>query len=165
MSDLDKFHLDATPSVVMLELIEISHPLWPQPLRYVTNHADGVTVRHEDGLVYSYEFMPVQINKGANSDDLDQTLSITVGDLGQVVPQLLKIIRDANNFERPSVVYRAYSSNHLDSPLQVVKGYEVEDRATDHQATTFNAATKRANSTGTGMFYTVDNFPSLKAFF
>ena len=165
MSDLDKFHLDATPSVVMLELIEINHPLWPQPLRYVTNHADGVTVKHEDGLVYNYEFMPVQINKGANSDDLDQTLSITVGDLGQVVPQLLKIIRDADNFERPSVVYRAYSSNHLDSPLQVVKGYEVEDRATDHQATTFNAATKRANSTGTGMFYTVDNFPSLKAFF
>ena len=165
MSDLDKFYLDATPSVVMLELIEISHPLWPQPLRYVTNHADGVTVKHEDGLVYNYEFMPVQINKGANSDDLDQTLSITVGDLGQVVPQLLKIIRDADNFERPSVVYRAYSSNHLDSPLQVVKGYEVEDRATDHQATTFNAATKRANSTGTGMFYTVDNFPSLKAFF
>jgi len=46
-----------------------------------------------------------------------------------------------------------------------VKGYEVEDRSTDHKATTFNAATKRANSTGTGMFYTVDNFPSLKAFF
>jgi hypothetical protein len=165
MSDLDKFHLDATPSAAMLELIEISHPLWPKPLRYVTNHADGVTVKHEDGLVYNYEFMPVQINKGANSDDLDQTLSITVGDLGQVVPQLLKIIRDANNFERPSVVYRAYSSSNLESPLQVVKGYEVEDRATDHQATTFNAATKRANSTGTGMFYTVDNFPSLKAFF
>lgn len=165
MSDLDKFHLDASPSAAMLELIEISHPLWPQPLRYVTNHADGVTVKHEDGLVYHYEFMPVQINKGANSDDLDQTLKITVGDLGQVVPQLLKIIREADNFERPSVVYRAYSSNNLDSPLQVVKGYEVEDRSTDHQATTFNAATKRANSTGTGMFYTVDNFPSLKAFF
>lgn len=165
MSDLDKFHLDATPSAAMLELIEISHPLWPKPLRYVTNHADGVTVKHEDGLVYHYEFMPVQINKGANSDDLDQTLSITVGDLGQVVPQLLKIIRDANNFERPTVVYRAYASNNLNTPLQVVKGYEVEDRTTDHQATTFNAATKRANSTGSGLFYTVDEFPSLKGFF
>lgn len=165
MSDLDKFHLDATPSAAMLELIEISHPLWSKPLRYVTNHADGVTVKHEDGLVYHYEFMPVQINKGANSDDLDQTLKITVGDLGQVVPQLLKIIREADNFERPSVVYRAYSSNNLDSPLQVVEGYEVEDRSTDHQATTFNAATKRANSTGTGMFYTVDEFPSLRSFF
>ena len=165
MSDLDKFHLDASPSAAMLELIEISHPLWPQPLRYVTNHADGVTVKHEDGLVYHYEFMPVQINKGATSDDLDQTLSITVGDLGQVVPQLLKIIRDANNFERPNVVYRAYASNNLNTPLQVVKGYEVEDRTTDHQASTFNAATKRANSTGSGLFYTVDEFPSLKGFF
>lgn len=165
MSDLDKFHLDATPSAAMLELIEISHPLWPKPLRYVTNHADGVTVKHEDGMVYQYEFMPVQINKGATSDDLDQTLSITVGDLGQVVPQLLKIIRDANNFERPTVVYRAYASNNLNAPLQVVNGYEVEDRTTDHQATTFNAATKRANSTGSGLFYTVDEFPSLKGFF
>lgn len=165
MSDLDKFHLDATPSAAMLELIEISHPLWPKPLRYVTNHADGVIVKHEDGMVYQYEFMPVQINKGATSDDLDQTLSITVGDLGQVVPQLLKIIRDANNFERPTVVYRAYASNNLNAPLQVVNGYEVEDRTTDHQATTFNAATKRANSTGSGLFYTVDEFPSLKGFF
>ncbi len=165
MTDLDKFHLDATPSAAMLELVEISHPIWPKTLRYVTNHADGVTVKHENGMVYQYEFMPVQINKGATSDDLDQTLSITVGDLGQVVPQLLKIIRDADNFERPSVVYRAYSSNNLDSPLQVVKGYEVEDRSTDHQATTFNAATKRANSTGSGLFYTVDEFPSLRSFF
>lgn len=165
MTDLDKFHLDATPSAAMLELVEISHPLWPKPLRYVTNHADGVTVKHENGMVYQYEFMPVQINKGATSDDLDQTLSITVGDLGQVVPQLLKIIRDANNFERPTVVYRAYASNNLNTPLQVVKGYEVEDRTTDHQATTFNAATKRANSTGSGLFYTVDEFPSLKGFF
>src|SRR5690606_36134699 len=100
MSDLDKFHSDATPSAAMLELIEISHPLWPKPLRYVTNHADGVTVKHENGLVYNYEFMPVQINKGTTSDDLDQNIKVTVGDLGQVVPQLLKIIRDANNFER-----------------------------------------------------------------
>src|SRR5690606_10491896 len=107
MSDLDKFHLDASPSAAMLELIEISHPLWPQPLRYVTYHSASVTVKREVDLVYSYECMPVQINKGANSDDLDQTIKITVGDLGQVVPQLLKIIRKADNFERPSVVYRA----------------------------------------------------------
>lgn len=165
MSDLDKFHLDASPSAAMLELIEISHPLWPQPLRYVTNHADGVTVKHEDGLVYHYEFMPVQINKGTASDDLDQNIKVTVGDLGQVVPQLLKIIRDANNFERPKIIYRAYSSTNLESPVQVTRGYEVEERNTDHQATTFNAATKRANSTGSGLFYTVDEFPSLRSFF
>lgn len=165
MSELNDFYLDSTPSSGLIECVEISHSLWPQPLRYVTNHAFGVTVKHENGVTTAYEFMPLQLQKGASSNDLDRTLSITVSDLGEVVPQLLKIIRDANSIERPRVIMRSYSSANLNAPFSIEDGLEVEDRTSNHEATTFKAATKRANSTGTGMLYTVENFPSLRGFF
>ena len=165
MTNLTEFHLDSSPAVVLLECIEVKHSLWPSPLRYVTNHADGITVKHENGQSYVYEFMPLQINKGNTSDNLDQSLRITVGDLGQVVPQLVKLIRDANSVERPKVTYRAYMSSNLESPTHIVDGLEVEAMSRDHQATTFDAAAQRLNSVGTGRLYTVDEFPSLKGFF
>ncbi len=165
MAELNEFYLDASPSAAMLECVQISHSLWPQPLRYVLNHTDGVTVKHENGQAVAYEFMPLQIRRGGTANDLDQTLDITVNDLGEVVPALLKIIRQANTEECPAVVYRAYSSENLDSPLRVIDGLFVEERSTNEEATTFKAATKRANSNGTGLMYTLDEFPSLRSLF
>lgn len=163
--DLTEYHLDSSPSVVLLECIEIKHSLWPEPLRYVTNNAYGMTVKHEDGETAVYEYMPLQIRRGNTADNLDQTLSITVGDLGEVVPKLLKIIGDADSEERPQVTYRAYMSSNLESPTHIVDGLEVETMSRDPQATTFDAAAQRLNSVGTGRLYTVDEFPGLKGFF
>ena len=165
MTDLTEFHLDSSPAVVLLECIEIKHSLWPNPLRYVTNHADGITVKHEYGLSYDYEFIPLQLKKGGTADNLDQSISITVADLGQVVPQLIKLIRDANSEERPQAIYRAYMSSNLESPTHIIDGLEIEAMSRDQQATTFDAVAQRLNSVGTGRVYTVDEFPSLKGFF
>lgn len=165
MTDLTEFHLDSSPAVVLLECIEIKHSLWPNPLRYVTNHADGIMVKHEDGLSYDYEFIPLQLKKGGTADNLDQSISITVADLGQVVPQLIKLIRDANSEERPQAIYRAYMSSNLESPTHIIDGLEIEAMSRDQQATTFDAVAQRLNSVGTGRVYTVDEFPSLKGFF
>ena len=165
MTDLTEFHLDSSPSTVLLECIEIQHSLWLNSLRYVTNYADGITVIHEDGLSYAYEFIPLQIGKSGTADNLDQSISITIGDLGQIVPKLIKLIRDANSEERPKVTYRAYMSNNLESPTHIINGLEVETMSRDQQATTFDSVAQRLNSVGTGRLYTVDEFPSLKGFF
>jgi hypothetical protein len=163
--DLNEYYLDSSPSVKLLECIEIKHSLWPVSLRYVTNNAYGMTVKHEDGETAVYEYMPLQIRRGNTADNLDQTLSITVGDLGEVVPKLLKIIGDADSEERPQVTYRCYSSSNLDMPIDRQSGLEVEGMSRDPQATTFDAAAQRLNSVGTGRLYTVDEFPGLKGFF
>ena len=165
MSNIIEFHLDSSPSVVLLECLEVSHSLWPAPLRYVTNHADGITVIHEDGVSAVYEYMPLQINRGAASDDLDQSLNITIGDLGKIVPKLIHLITSADSEEQPKVIYRSYLSSDLSKPVDVVQGLEVETMSQDHQATTFEAVAQRLNSVGTGQIYTVDMFPSLKGFF
>lgn len=75
------------------------------------------------------------------------------------------MLEDADSRERPVLIYRAYSSEDLNDPLWVINGLFVDDESSDYQGTTFRAATSKANSNGTGMRYTVDEFPSLKAFF
>lgn len=165
MSETNEFYLDSSPSAVMLECVEVKHSLWPESLRFVRNHGDGVTVKHEDGLEYFYQFVPLQLDRGATTNDLDQTIKITVGDLGEVVPQLLKIIEDAESDEKPEVIYRSFSSENLDSPLWVIDGLFVDEDVGDDQATTFDASTPSANMNETGMRYTVEEFPGLRGFF
>jgi len=36
-----------------LESVEISHPNWPQVLRYVVNSSEPISLTHEDGNHYS----------------------------------------------------------------------------------------------------------------
>lgn len=165
MADMNEFFLNITPSEVMLECIEVKHSLWSDSLRYVRNHGYGVTVKHEDGEYYDYEYMPLLIQRGGASNDLDQTIKITVGDLGEVVPDMVDAIVNAEIDERPQIIYRVYSSADMDEALFMIDGLYVEDDSSDHQGTTFNAASKRANSNETGMRYTVDEFPGLRGFF
>ena len=104
VDDIKDFHLDSVSSVVLLETLEISHSLWPAPIRIVTNHPDGISVTLENGQPTTFEFIPLLIQRGNTSDDLDQTLNITVGDLGEIVPPLIQKIRDASSDEKPQVI-------------------------------------------------------------
>ena len=49
IDDIKDLHLDSSPSIAALETIEVSHSLWPTPIRIVTNHADGVNAMLETG--------------------------------------------------------------------------------------------------------------------
>lgn len=168
INDIKDFHLDAAPSVALLETLEINHSLWSAPIRIVTNHADGVTVTLEDGTKAFFEFAPLLIDKGNTSDDLDQSLSITLGDLGEIVPPLLKIIRDADSDEQPQVTYRAFAFDVAsmtlmrDKPIDIVKGLKVNKMNRDHQGTTFEAKTTDKNTVKTGKTYNMTDYPDLK---
>lgn len=161
---LEQYHLNSSPSVALLQCIEVKHSLWPAPLRYVMNHGDGVTVRHEDGLSAYYEYMPLDVKRGTTSDNLDQKLSITVGDLGEIVPQLLKRVRVAKTDECPEVVFRQYFSTNPNSSVETVKELYVTNSSRDMQGSTFDAEAQRLNVVGTGERYTVEMFPSLRGF-
>ncbi|MBO1529658.1 DUF1833 family protein [Psychrobacter sp. F1192] len=168
MDDIKDLHLDSSPSIALLETLEVSHSLWSEPIRIVTNHADGVDAMLETGEVVSFEFAPLIINKGMTSDDLDQNLNITLGDLGEIVPPLIKQIRDAASDEFPQVTYRAYAFNTAsmtfakDKPIDIIKGLNIEQMSRDHQATTFDAKTSDKNTVKTGRPYSLDEYPDLK---
>ena len=164
MSNQLEEYLFATQPAYLIECIEIKHSLWATPLRYVTNMADGVSVGH-DSSYFNYEYVPLQIDKGSSSDDLDQSLRITIGDLGEIVPDLIDQILDAGSTERPKVTYRAYSSLDLSQPILVIDHLEVTDQSSDYQGTTFNAEAPKLNAVGTGLLFTKANFPTLIGFY
>lgn len=167
--DIKDFHLDSDASIALLETLEISHSLWSQPLRYVTNHADGLNANVNGQAVY-FEFAPVLVKRGNTSDDLDQSLSITVGDLGEVIPPLIDILRNAASDERPQVTYRAYAFDTTamqlvrSEPIDIVRGLEVVSMNRDYQATTFDAKAPSKNSVKTGRTYNMRDYPDLKGF-
>ena len=169
INDIKDLHLDSSPSIASLETLEISHSLWPTPIRIVTNHADGIDAMLETGEVVNFEFAPLLINKGTTSDDLDQNLNITLGDLGEIVPPLIKQIRASDSDEYPQVIYRQYAydvasmSFAKDKPIDIIKGLFVEQMSRDHQATTFDAKTPDKNTVATGRLYTIEEYPDLKA--
>lgn len=168
INDIKDLHLDSSPSIASLETLEVSHSLWPTPIRIVTNHEDGVDAMLETGEVVNFEFAPLLINRGKTSDDLDQSFNITLGDLGEIVPPLIKQIRASESDEYPAVIYRAYAFDTAsmtfakDKPIDISKGLFVEQMSRDHQATTFDAKTPDKNTVKTGRPMTPHEYPDLK---
>lgn len=168
INDITDLHLDSSPSIATLETLEVTHSLWPTPIRIVTNHADGVDAMLETGEIVHFEFAPLLINKGTTSDDLDQSLNITLGDLGEIVPPLIRQIRASDSDEYPQVIYRAYAFDTAsmtfakDKPIDINKGLFVEQMSRDHQATTFDAKTPDKNTVKTGRPYSPDYYTDLQ---
>lgn len=169
IDDIKDFHLDSAPSIAPLETLEISHSMWPEPIRIVTNHEEGVDAMLETGEIVRFDFAPLLINKGKTSDDLDQNLGITLGDLGEIVPPLIKQVREAASDEYPKVIYREYAYDvstmtfAKEKPMDIMKGLFVEQMSRDHQATTFDAKTPDKNTVKTGRPYSPNYYLDLKA--
>lgn len=168
INDIKAFHLDSSPAIALLETLEVSHSTWDKPIRIVTNHADGLTARNERGQYVVYQFAPLLIGKGDTSDNLDQSLKITLGDLGEIVPPLIDSIRNADSDELPEVTYRAYAFDAAsmtlakETPIDVIGGLVVTSMSRDTHATTFEAKTADKNILRTGRIYTINDYPDLK---
>lgn len=168
INDIKDFHLDSSPSIALLETLEINHSTWQKPIRIVTNHADGLTARNEYGQYIVYQFAPLLINKGSTSDNLDQKLQITLGDLGEIIPPLIESIRQADSDEAPQVIYRAYAfdvgsmSLAKETPINIIKGLAISTMSRDYQATTFEAKTEDKNTVKTGRIYNMNDYPDFK---
>lgn len=86
MPSYTQFFLNSSSRVVQLELIDIFHPNFSQRYRIVRNAINGVTVTLEDTTVGVFTYYPVRITPTGSSNDLDQTLQLVFGDLGQILP-------------------------------------------------------------------------------
>lgn len=162
---LTDFHL-ANQSSIYIECIEVHHPLWAEPIRYVSNVYNGVTVKHQTGSSqYFYPFGQFVLKLGSDKDDLNQSMDIIIGDLGLEIPKLLKQLKLSNNKIRPKLTYRVYLHDNLNFPLKVIDNLEITSSSRDHQGTTFKAESEKINSNGSGLIYNVLNFETLKGFF
>lgn len=159
------YWLSGNPDDVRLLLVEISHPAWSKVYRIVQNHADGVTVQHENSVSYDYDYVPLTIQRGNNSDDLDQDITIGVGDLGETFPLELDVARESAFADvRPTLNYREYNLSDLTKPQLTILGLEVTDYEPKREGAVFVCRAKQMNLTKTGITYNIKDFPTMRGF-
>lgn len=165
MSEYTEFFLNSKSSVVQLELIEISHSKFTKTYRVVRNAMQGVTVTLETGAQATFDYYPLRIENNGSRDDLDQSFTITLGDLGEVLPTELDSVASQDGFgEKPRVVYRTYRSDDLARPLFGPVILEVESFAFNREGSTFTAKAPSLNINKTGELYLLERFPMLRGF-
>ncbi len=164
MTSYAQFFLNSRSSVVQLETLEISHPNFTKIYRVVRNAVKGVTVTLENETVV-FDYYPLRIQNNGSKDDLDQSFTITLGDLGEVLPVELDSVTSAQGYGvKPIVKYRTYRSDDLTRPLFGPVLLEVESFAFNREGSTFTAKAPSLNVNKTGELYKLERFPMLRGF-
>ena len=127
---------------------------------------NGITATLEDGVTQQpFVYYPLGLSAAGASDNLDQTLTITLGDLGEMIPQEIDCCVAAGTMGiRPQVAYRVYRSDDLSAPIDGPFFYEVTTGAAKKQGQTFTAGAPRLNLNQTGETYRMDRFLMLRGF-
>jgi len=157
------FFLNSKSSVVEYETLEISHSDFTQTYRIVRNNAHGITATLENASVVTFDYYPVKIEFSEDRNDLDYSLKIDIGDVGEVLPSELDAISAANGFgEKPVLKYRTFRSDDLSSPLFGPIVLEIQQITFNRTGCSFEASAPTVNLTKTGERYTLDRFPGLR---
>lgn len=165
MSVYTEFFLNSDSNVVQLELLEISHSDFTQVYRIVRNACQGVTVTLETAEVATFTYYPLKIENSGNKDDLDQSFTISLGDLGEVLPTEFDRVAIGGGFiEKPALLYRTYRSDDLTTPLFGPIVLEIESFAFNREGVTFVAKAPSLNINKTGETYSLERFPMLRGF-
>lgn len=167
MSNYSQFFLNSGSGIVQLELMEISHPLFSKVYRIVRNAVVGVTVTLEDSTVKTFDYYPVKITPSGAYNDLDQTLQVSFGDLGSILPTELDLVfAPVPTIPRikPLLTYRTYRSDDLTQPLSGPFKFNVDNMAFKLEGATIQCTALRLNLTATGELYTMDRFPTMRGF-
>lgn len=152
-------------AVGLLECVEISHPNWPETLRYVVNSSEPKTLTHEDSLSFEYKPTVIAVERSSDVDTLDQTLKLSVGDLGQQIPDLLDLVLQDDQVIQPVVNYRAYIMGNYEAPCFIAKGLLIDSVARDWKGSTIEANAAGLNDSGNGEIYSASTDPSLIGFY
>lgn len=165
MSSYAEFFLNGKSKSILYETVEIYHPSFSKRYFIVRNSRFGITAKLENDEYQTFEYYPLKITKAGSNGTLDQVFSFTVGDLGTLIPYEIARVIDAGTIStKPTVVYRAYSSDDLDTILYGPTRLQITDMPMTKEGVTFEAKPALANRTGTGELYLARRFPGLRAF-
>ena len=165
MTNYAEFFLKSKSSVVQLETLEISHSNFTKVYRVVRNAVQGLTAKLENGESVTFDYYPLSIENAGVRDDLDQSITVNLGDLGEVLPKELDEVSSNDGFGiKPTVVYRTYRSDDLTRPLFGPVVLEVTSFAFNREGSTFEAKAPSLNVNKTGELYKLDRFPMLRGF-
>jgi hypothetical protein len=161
MSDYTSFFFNAKGGLLRIDCIEISHPSFSKVFRFVRNVRDGILVKHEDALDYQYMHEVFELNRSNVTADLDQTIQITFADYKDE----LKLEIESADYTQPATFkYRAYRDDDLSMPMIVLETLQVISVNNDSFGiVTFDAKAEGLNDVKTGLIYSIEDYPMLRA--
>lgn len=168
MSEPD-FFFNTAPSVSRIEGIELSHPAFSRTYYLVRNPnpwRPTQWLRHsKEEAPVEYQYCPLAIRPAAARGDLDYGVSITVGDVGEILPEELdRVLTSSLARERPVLVYRAWRSDRLWAPMDGPVRLQVDQISRAQEGSTFDAVAPYLNMTKTGEVYSLGRFEGLRGF-
>lgn len=164
-AEQQRYHLSGSAQDVLLECVEVSHPAFSKVYRYVRNHTKGVTVKHEDGVTVDYKYAPISIQRGQTNEKLSQTITLTVGDLGMIIPQETdRLYGSIHELEHPKVTYRSYLLSNLLEPFEIARGLKVTENTPQLWGAMFKAQVRALNDNKSGRSFTLDKWRALRGF-
>lgn len=165
MSEYSEFFLNSSSNTVQLETFELSHPNFSKVYYVVRNAVNGITAILETLVSVDFEYYPLRIESAGVKDDLDQSIKISFGDLGEVLPLELDLIENAEGFNvKPVLIYRTYRSDDLTAPLFGPIVLECVNFTFSKEGATFEAKAPSLNISKTGEVYNINRFPMLRGF-
>ncbi|MDF2419182.1 hypothetical protein GWP85_16955 [Acinetobacter beijerinckii] len=159
MADYTSFYLDGSGGIVPLECVELSHPSFPKVFRYVKNDSDGIVAGGQ-----SYLYQPMSIKRNNVTNDLEQTLALTIADMDDELAESVHGIRtSAYPNVKPECVFKVFRDDDLDTPMTQLQTLEVPTISKDSTGlVTFDAKAPELNSVKTGKNYSIEDYPLLR---
>lgn len=142
-----------------LECVEISHPSFSQVFRYVKNDSDGIIAGGQ-----SYIYQPMSIKRNNVSNDLEQTLALTLADMDDELAKSVAAIH-ASTYSRlkPECVFKIFRDDDLSEPMTQLQTLEIPTISKDSTGlATFDAKAPELNSVKTGRTYSIKDYPLLR---
>jgi len=160
------FYFAAPASTTGIETLEISQVSFSQVWYLQFSYRLGMWARLENGEQAFFQCVPMRLRKLEETGNLDFGLTVTLGDLGEILPDEIQRAREAGTLRthRPRVVYRVYRSDDLEAPMVGPIVLQAREIARTNEGAQFNAKAPELNVSKTGELYTTDRFPMLLGF-
>lgn len=157
------YFLKRKVSIGGLDTIEISHPDFSQIYYLTRNHLKGFSAVIEDGTTKTFQYCPMKIAKSSIKDDLDVSIEITLGDVGDYLSKEIENVENADSFLIvPTLIYRVYRSDDLTQPLYDPIVLDVTQVAYNREGSVITATAPSLNVVGTGEKYDLNRFKMLR---
>ena len=165
-ADYVDFFFGAPQSAAELQTLEISQPSFTQVWRVQSHYREGLWARLETGDLAYFVYVPMRLKPLEERGNLDFGLTVTLGDLGEILPDEIQRARTAGTLrsDPPTVRYRAYRTDDLEKPMFGPVSLQARQISRNEDGAKFNATAPEANANKTGILYRTDSYPMLLGF-
>lgn len=151
------YFLTAKKSDILYDTLEISHSAFSQTFRLVRNSRRGLTAEGEE-----YVYCPMILKRAGSSANLEQTMELTIGDMGKVIyPEYMLAVKADGMREKPVCIYRGYRSTDLSEAIYYAN-LTISEMVLVKAGAQFTISATITNAVGTGENYSTQRFPMLR---